>query len=934
MSNFIQTIVKYILSSEKQVAQFVFIVPSQRAQKYIQSALFKELQQPFFAPQFYTLSSWVKANTPSIILGKTAMLFELYKVHLAVSNEKQPFEAFSSWGELLINDFDEIDRYLVESKQIFCNLRDIKEIENWSFNSTEKLSENQKQFLQFWEHLEMYYQSFNAQLNKKGSTYMGAALKKMHENVAVIAEKLQDQELIFAGFNALSPAEMSIIKQLVNRKKAVCFAEADAFFYNDKSHEAGTFVRQLKKSIPETKLIITDLMRKNAKKIELIACSESTSQAKVAYAILDALPEEEKRQTLLLLADETLVVPCIKNLPASINEANITLGLPLKYTQLKTWVTLLFDIQEHFSYFNNTLAYHKDVDNLLNNAFFAMALNENDRKILYDWHQSIIQYNKIFTSVHNIQGISEEGKTMLSLIFKSWDKNWAKAIENILQINEMLFAKLNPESDLLERSALYQFDRSIRELLTLLLQDSPELAFSSFKHIFHRHWTNKSVAYYGNPNEGMQIMGLLESRMLSFKNILVVGLNEGAMPPTNPIQTIVPMDLRRYMGLPMPSDKEALFSHHFYRLLPEVESLWITYAEGESNSGKESSRFVKQIEYEWCKENPKIQLLKQNFQLPFSVVKQADEAFPQSQATQNKIKAYFSEGVSASSLNKFLICPQDFYYKHIIGLYEEDNVEEELASSSFGSFVHKVLEILFQPFLEKQVLASDIDKMLLAYTAILEAQFLEQFNNDKTAFRTGNNQLSFQIASYQLERYLHFERNNLFENPDKTLIINKLEHKFSHDIHLDFQGERIPLKIKGYADRIDSWGDEIRIVDYKTGKCEAKHLKYSITEENLVDFAQIREVLNKSKFSLQLSMYAYLYFQQFNHYPDTCSILSFTHLDSGYQVLEKQKYGWKDVVENTEQVVQQIALNMLLIEQFSHDVNAQYCNYCDVKKQF
>jgi ATP-dependent exoDNAse (exonuclease V) beta subunit len=368
--------------------------------------------------------------------------------------------------------------------------------------------------------------------------------------------------------------------------------------------------------------------------------------------------------------------------------------------------------------------------------------------------------------------------------------------------------------------------------------------------------------------------------------------------------------------------------------LPEATSLWITYSEGESNSGKESSRFVKQIEYEWSKENPNIQLRKQNFQLPFSMVKQSQGAFPQTQSTQNAIKNYFAEGVSASSLNKFLICPQDFYYKHIIGLHEEENVEEELESSSFGSFVHRVLEILFQPFLGRQVLVTDIDKMLLTYTAILEEQFLKQFNNDKNAFRTGNNQLSFQIASYQLERYLHFERNNLLENPDKKLIINKLEHKFLHELHLDFNGERIPLNIKGYADRIDSWGDEIRIIDYKTGKCEAKHLKYCITEENLADFAQIREALNKSKFTLQLSMYAYLYFQQFKYYPDNCSILSFTHLDSGYQVLEKQNYAWKEVVEKTEQAVQQIASNILQIEQFSHDESAQYCSYCEVKKRF
>jgi len=930
MSIFLQHIAQHIASKYDDASQLTVILPSQRAQKYLQDELYECYQRPFFSPKFITIDKWVKEVSSKRIVSKTALLFELYHLHCKNNVEQESFEEFANWGELLLNDFDEIDRYLVNAEQIFGNLCDIKEIENWSFNSTE-LTENQKKFLEFWEKMGSYYTSFNVHLKSKEVTYNGAAYREISENLRLIFQSNEKQSFLFAGFNALSPAEISIIKQLVKMGKAECFIEGDDFFVKDTIHEAGVFIRQLKQQIPEVKLVSSNKMLEDEKEINFINCSEHTSQAKVGLTLLSEFSEEEIKDTLLLLTDETLIVPAIKNLPSTIKEANITLGLPLKYTHLKTWINLVFSIQEHAVYFESkNAAYHKDLIALLNNSLFQKITNKEERLFFQEWQRQIIQYNRIFSSIDKNDQLSEITQTFLQRLFKPWNNNWLEALDTIIYLNEFLFSKLDVEHDLLERSAMYQFDKSIKEFASLMKENAPKMSMLSFKSIFNRHWTNKSVAYYGNPTTGLQIMGLLETRMLSFKNIIVLGLNEGSMPPTNSIQTIIPMDLRKYYGMPTPGEKEALFAHHFYRLLPEATKIWISYFSGESNFGSEPSRYIKQIELEWVKQNPKIKLNKMNFQIPLNSDELIENSIEQTESSQNVLKEMFKKGLSASAMNKFLTCPLDFYYRYIFGLREEDAVEEDVESSTFGSFVHKTLENLYEKFVGKQVTEFDIDEMIRIYPIELEKVFLEHFNQLKEAFNTGKNQLSYQMASYQIERYLKFERKMLQENPTKKLIIHALESKLSYETNLEFMGEMIPVKILGLIDRIDQFGEEIRIIDYKTGKCESKNVFFKITEDDLEDIEQIKKQLKDAKYALQLGVYALLFKENKGYNANSNSIMSFRNIESGFQALTIKE---GSVPEETftsfiEKVVVRIAHEMINTTYFKHDEDSQYCDYC------
>lgn len=931
MPAFLRYIAEHVVNHYDDFTKLTIITPSQRAHQYLQEELGQLKKAPFFLPTFRTLNQWISEHTEAQIISGTALLFELYNVHLQVAKEKESFEQFASWGELLLSDFDEIDRYLVNPASLFKNLKEVKEIENWSFNSTE-LTENQKKFISFWEDISAYYVQLNENLEQKNKTYAGAAARNVSSSILGKVATNPERRYLFAGFNALSPAETSIIKQLIQRGVAEIYVEADDYFLNDGIHEAGHFIRRLKKIIPETKVISSNLLASDSKKVQVVACSGQTSQAKFALGLLSEFSKEDLNETLLLLADETLIVPVVKNLPATIQKANITLGLPLQYAVVHPWVGLLFSIQEHFSYFNTSAAYHKDVVQLFNNPLFQRIATKEDNIVLQGIQDVIVQKNYIFSNYSNWNGLSDEMQVLLALVFTPWKNDYVYAIDQICSINERIFRFLNETYDLLERSALFQFDKAIKELKnTLNGGNAPELSLSMFKFIFQKHYTSKSVAYYGNPTDGLQVMGILETRMLDFKNLIVLGMNEGNLPPTNPIRTIIPMDLRSYFNMPVPADKEALTAHHFYRLLPAAKHIWISYFSGESALGSECSRYIRQLEMEWAVTNPAIQFEKTVFQLP-SNEQMREQCALQNDDTRAKLNALFAKGISASAMNTFLTCPLDFYYRYIVGLREDDEVEEDVEVSTFGTLVHETLEELYLSFIGKQVTASDVQQMKSDYAEVLTSRFAKQFNHNKESYLTGKNYISYQIASKQVANFLDFECVNIQQHADKALCIKALEQRLEGDITILYQGESIPVRINGVMDRIDQWGDESRIVDYKTGACDEKKVSIVFDEVFTSDFDTLRKKLEGSKYVLQLSIYFLLHHQIYSTYPDQCAIMSFRNQKSGYQLLNynkgKNTLSSDEFLSKVHEMITCIVTQMLDTSLYEHNKGAKYCKYC------
>lgn len=939
---FLQKLAAHIKEQYYDFAELTIVVPSERIRKYLWRELFKAYGKSMIAPEIITMSKWVNKNTPSTVYDKTRLLLELYQIYFNdIRTIDKSFDEFLNWGEILLSDFNEIDLYDLDPKQVFKNLADIKELESWQVDEGQ-LTESQKKFLEFWDKLPDYYSLLSDRLKEKEATYSGKAYKHLSVNYNGLFKEKDKRRFIFAGFNALSTTEMQIIKQLERLGRAEFLVDADEFYLKNKHHEAGAFLRKhlvdfQKKEIPfvDDKLINKEL------KVRIISCAQVTGQAKVAASELSRLSAQDLNETLLLLADESLINGVINNLPNSIEKANITLGLPLKNSAVKTWVETLFSIQENKARFNTDAAYHMDIKKLLQHPFILASIGKKDKK-LFEIESSINKNNRIFVQPKNYN-LNEESIALFELIFTPWNKDWSTCVRVFQELNLKIFKLLDSEFQF-EKALVESFHKSLIEFSNIVEEGIPEMSLRSFKHLFNMNWQNRSIAYHGNPIEGLQIMGLLETRGLDFKNIICIGMNEGKLPPTNPIQTFLPMDLRRYLGLPTPREKQGIFAHHFYRLLHDCENLLITYSTAEDTlTMPEPSRYILQIEKELSRINPKIKLSKEIY----TIDSNSEESYITSIAKTPEIKArmdnLFASSASPSMLKTFVTCPLDFYFKYIMEFGEAKEVEEEIESSTFGTFIHETLEDLYQPYAEFQengtkknsnwrpITSLDIEKMLKDYPVILEEKFLKHFDGDKSAYQTGKNYLSYQMAKDLLKKFLKTEIEFISQQTEPVQII-ALEQSFEEEIEVEVFGTKKKVKLRGNIDRVDKIGNKVRVIDYKSGKVNESDTKYksrsqSATSEEELVFESITGV----KHNLQLLQYSYLYYAARKEVPEA-SIISF--ISNNYQPypLNTLKFDLEEQVKNYPEFISML-LEQIYDEDvpFEHQVKGQFsfCNYCE-----
>ena len=938
--HFTDQIATYIKDNNLDLKHLTIVLPSERAKKYISASLFKAYQKPMIAPKMVTIDRWVRDLSDKTVIDKTRVLIRLFDIQLksAKTIEDHSFDEFLTWGNMLLSDFDELDRYLLDSKQLFSNLADIKEIENWSFGN-ENLTESQKRFMEFWDRLPGYYTELNKVLDAEKVCYMGKAYRHVCENLDLVFAEDKDRHFLFAGFNALSPAEVSIMKQLHKMGRGHVLINADKFYLNTESHEAGRFMRDLKQELGISNLpFVEDRLLTEKKEIDIIECAQTAGQAKVAGTLLDEMEPELIDQTLVLLADESLIVPVLKNLPKKIGKANITLGLPLRNTALRTWVDLLFGIQENKLRFKSEGIYFNDLQKLWNHPFVNAILTDEEKANVVRIEHEIIKRNSIFLSLKNIE-IGEIGNKIMQLVFKPWKNNWLDGLLTIRELSRFIYQYLEEAFDF-EKAILEGFDRALIDFENISKEGLPDMNLRSFKTLFNQHWNLKNIAYHGNPMEGLQIMGLLETRLLDFENIICVGMNEGSMPPTNPIQTMIPMDLRKYFSLPTPREKQGLFAHHFYRLLHHCNKMYVTYTSAQEKIGSnEASRYLLQLELELSRLNTNIIIQKKFYSIPNETVENKQTVVQKTTEILERLDEIFAHSTSASMLKKFATCPLDFYYQYVMEFGEEEKVEEEVENNTFGTFIHNALEEMYQPFArfnkkgEKiepappAITSFDIDKMLKHYEHEINKQFYNHFNQDKDAYSVGKNFLSYKMALELTKRFLEKEKEFLMEQTS-PVFIESLERELRADIEIEVLGVKKKVHLKGFVDRIDSIDGKVRIIDYKSGKVKKDDTN---TIKKKVDLEALVNNSLKKKHVLQLLMYCYLFKVNFGELPREASIISFINIQDGVLPLETGDMELAEAVDLFPSVIEAIINGIYDTEvPFSHDDSVQfsYCAYC------
>jgi len=935
MKTFVSQITDFILAQNNPVHEWVIIVPSQRSIRYIQKSLFEKTDRPLLSPKIITINRFFETVSPRLVLDKTRLLMKLYEIHRSFStSENKSFDEFYNWGKTLLSDFDEIDRYGIDSKNLFKNLRDIKEIENWSFNS-EQLTETQLKFIKFWEELGVYYNEFQKALSASNSAYAGKALREITENIDWILKKYPNEKFLFAGFNAHSPAELSVIKQLMVLGKADALFDGDTYYMYNGLHEAGAFIRKNLDTlgIPIKLAEFKNNLSQKSLEINVIACAQTTGQVKAAASILEKMPEKHIPETLILLAEEDLLVPLLKNIPAKVGKANITLGLSLDNSILKTWIELIFKVQKGLQ--NKPAAYHKDIFEICFHPFIEEILTEEEKQELILFETIFKKNNLIYASPDSLR-LPKKIKSVFKLIYTRWGNNWLFAIENIREINSRIYHYLKKENEY-EKALLETFDSGIIDLQNCVSEGIPEMGLGTFKNLFTQHYASLTISYFGNPIDGLQIMGLLETRMLDFKRIICIGINEKNMPPNNQINSLIPMDLRSYFGLPTVREKQGIFAHHFYRLLHETEELHLTYSTNmEGMNSSEKSRYIMQLELELTKVNPNIQFNYSDYTIDNNEVLINDTVIEKNEYNLGLIKNYLEQGASASALGSYYTCPLDFFYKYILRFGEEIRIEEDIEASTFGSLIHETLETLYEPLAnntlkDKEATLKRFDseqlKFFRKHADYELAQHFEKHFKSKEAFSSGKNRLNFEMASRLIHNFFDYEKKHL-ETTEEVIYVEALEQKLTAEIpsiSLGNSKETITLRLKGIIDRIDYHNNGYHIIDYKSGKVEYNKLKIKEVSEEALYKACVNY-----KYFLQYYFYLYLFHKNHGFCPQTVTFVSFVNLKEVENIRNENNI-FEEMVALFPNIIQRIVNDLYnRQEPFIHkEKNGySYCNFC------
>ena len=884
MNSFLSKVVDDVIKKNENIENLVFILPSQRACVFLKEELINKATSSFFLPKITSIENYIQELADIKLIDNTQLLFEFYSIYKEnLPNElAESFEIFSQWATIALHDFNEIDSYLVNSNDFFTSLRDVKKLEQWfQDKKPSKLAVN---YLQFFEQLNLLYDLLYENLKNNKFGYQGLIYKEAIDNLEYYINNIENKHMVFVGFNALNKAEETIFQELLNSNLATIYWDANASIFNN-LNEAGSFLRKYKSEWTYYKkhpFLWIDNNLEEEKNIEFIGAPKNVTQIKYAGELLASLKNYNK--TALVLADENLLTLMINSLPNSVKNINITMGYPLKDIPISNLFEKLFRLhlnQQKFNKVNEGVFYFKDVLNLLNDAF----LNKLQGHILQNIIAKVKSENAIFLSLNTLKSyISKEEVEEVSICLSLF--NFSKNINGIIKQCSNLIIELKNYVEGVDKEYLFRFYTIFLQLETLNTSYNHISDLKTLTLFYKQLLQNEKLSFQGEPLQGLQLMGMLETRVLDFETVIITSVNEGILPGGKNDNSFIPFDVKKHFGLPTYLEKDAIFSYHFQRLLQRTKNVYLIYnTETDGYGSGEKSRFLTQLEIS----NPAIKksIISPKVQR-FKEVKNQIEKTPE---VIQKLKDVFTKGVSPSALATYIYNPISFYEQKVLGIRDDDAVEETIAANTMGSVIHDVLEELYKPFINKFILKEGIVEMQKNIEKLLIKFFEKHYL--KGNIHTGKNKLIFEVCKNHISRFLKQELKLI--NQHKKLKIIALEEKLN--VEISIEGVDFPINLRGIVDRIDELDGVTRIIDYKTGKVEAKDLKMN-------NFSVIKEDYKYTK-AMQVMLYSYMYSKNKSLSINQLEsgIISFKNLNSGFLKMNfSEKFRGVDTLVSEERI--------------------------------
>ncbi len=866
MKSFLQQVVDDLLKDYNSLDDLILILPSKRAGTILRTTLANTAEKTIFSPKIYSIESFVEQISKLQTASNMEQLFTLYEAYASMEyREKDNFYTFSKWGQTLLQDFNEIDRYLIDTKDIFSYLADIQEINHWSLQKEK--SELVTNYIKFWNNLEPLYNTFNNLLTAQKLGHQGLIYRTACERLKDYLDINKTKTHIFIGFNALNTAESYIIQEILAKTKADIFWDGDTYFVEDPIHDAGYFFRQHLNTWPWLKGKALKGVESNYlshKNIKIIGVPKNVSQAKYVGNLLLQLNVEDNtilKNTAIILGDETLLNPLLNSIPSELDAVNITMGYPLKNTPLASLFSQYFSI--HIKK-DSQGWYFQDMLDFLSHPYIQILCAGNQQNKANRISEAIRTKNWAFISSDNLRSLGEGSEDLLNLLFFSEEVSATTFISKCHQIIQILRERFVLSKDALGLEYLYKFYSLFNQLRDMVEQYSFANDLKSLESLYLEIVRNETLDFQGEPLEGLQIMGMLESRVLDFETIILTSVNEGILPSGKSNNSFIPFDLKKYYKLPTYKEKDAIYTYHFYHLLQRAKNIYLVYnTEPDVLEGGEKSRLLTQM------------LTDENKLPEITEIIAAPEISPSIKVVQTiakdaglmeMIKAHAAKGFSPTSLSNYIRNPIDFYKRNLLGIDDIQEVEETVANNTFGTIVHDTLEDLYKPYLNTYLEESMLEEMKKQVRPLVIGHFAKSFSDGDIS--RGKNLIAYNVVVRYLENFLNLELAEVGQHQIKILGI---EEKLHMDIHVP--GLDFPVSLKGKLDRIDEKDGVIRIIDYKTGSVTGSQVEIVEWEDVIGDY-------NYSK-AFQLLCYALM----FNHIKPITSleagIISFKNLGSG-----------------------------------------------------
>lgn len=835
MQTFLQLVAHDLYSKiGNDLSRTVLVFPNKRANLFFNGYLAGESDQPIWAPAAMSISDLFQKLSVQKTGDPIRLVCELYKVFKEETQSQETLDDFYFWGELLISDFDDVDKNMVDADKLFSNLQDLKNLmDDYDFLdkeqeeairqffqnfSIERRTELKEKFISLWDKLGSIYHRYQENLAELGIAYEGMLYRNVIEQLDT--ERLKYDKYIFVGFNVLNKVEHQFFKLLQDADKAMFYWDYDIFYTQQiKKHEAGEFLKRNLQDFPNELPDSYFDSFKTPKNIRYISASTENAQARFLPEWIRTTfsnSECEEKENAVVLCNEALLLPVLHSIPQEVKNVNITMGFPLAQTPVYSFINAAMELQ--------TNGYRSDTGRFTYEAVSAILKHPYTQQL--STHADSLEDE--LTKTNRFYPLPSELKQddFLSNLFtpRSGIKDLCDYLVGLIKDISILYRKEGEYNDIfnqLYRESLFQSHLKINRLYSLIESGELNVRTDTLKRLISKVLTASNIPFHGEPAIGMQVMGVLETRNLDFRNLVMLSLNEGQLPKSGGESSFIPYNLRKAFGMTTIEHKNAVYAYYFYRLIQRAENITLLYNTSSDGLNRgEESRFMLQLLVEGPHEITREYL--EAGQSPQSNQEIQIEKTPE--VLRRIYRAYDSSNpksviLSPSALNAYLDCRLRFYYRYVAGLKTPDEVSAEIDSALFGTIFHLSAQLVYTELTANgnMIQKEDLERLLrdeVKLQSYVDRAFKKELFKVAPEEKPEYNGVQLINSKVILSYLKQLLRNDLQYTPFEMVAMEK---KVSEEMTIQTGKGPFTLRLGGTIDRMDAKEGTLRIVDYKTG---------------------------------------------------------------------------------------------------------------------